>query len=115
MDGQIIGILQFALDGVAQQQSAVADNLSNAETPGYTAQDVSFQQSLDQALSSGGTATASITTAPSAAPASSDGNNVDFTSELVAAQQSTLQYQMLTDMVNAQLRLVQGSAGGTFS
>ena len=39
----IINVLQYAVDGVAQQQQATANNLANSETPGYTAQDVDFR------------------------------------------------------------------------
>ena len=42
MDG-IVNVLQYAVDGVAQQQQATANNLANADTPGYTAQDVDFE------------------------------------------------------------------------
>ncbi|MGH9088185.1 MAG: flagellar basal body rod protein FlgB [Acidimicrobiales bacterium] len=115
MSGQIVDILQFALDGVAQQQAAIANNLANVQTPNYTEHDVSFQQSLAQAIASHGTATASVSDAASTTSPASDGNNVSLTNELVAAQQATLQYQVLTDSVNAQFRLVQGAAGGSFA
>ncbi|MGH9082509.1 MAG: flagellar basal body rod protein FlgB [Acidimicrobiales bacterium] len=115
MTGQIVDILQFALDGVAQQQAAVADNLANAQTPGYTDTEVSFQQSLAQAMSGPGAGTATISSAPSPAAPASDGNNVDLTGELVEAEQTTLQYKVLTEAVNAQFRLVQGAAGGSFA
>jgi flagellar basal-body rod protein FlgB len=113
LDGQIVGILQFALDGVTEQQSAIANNLANVQTPEYTAENVSFQQSLERALDDGGTA--SITESASNAPPASDGNNVSLTTELVDAQESTLQYQALTESVNAQFRLIQGASGGSFS
>ncbi|MGH8980688.1 MAG: flagellar basal body rod protein FlgB [Acidimicrobiales bacterium] len=113
MGGSVVNILQFALDGVSQQQSAIAGNLANADTPGYTAEDVSFQQSLASALSEGGTASISENSSP-AAPAS-DGNNVDLTTELVAAQESALEYQQITHSLSAQFRLAQGAAGGSFT
>lgn len=113
MGGNVVNILQFALDGVSQQQAAIAGNVANAQTPGYTAEDVSFQQSLERALADGGTAT--ITESPSNAAPATDGNNVDLTTQLVEAQESTLQYQQITDSLNSQFRLVQGAAGGSFT
>jgi flagellar basal-body rod protein FlgB len=114
MDG-IVEVLQYAVDGVAQQQQATANNLANTETPGYTAQDVDFETSLQQALNSptGGTATTVVSSDPAAA--ASDGNNVDTGTQLVNAQKETLQYQTMVDMLNAQFRLVSGAAGGSFS
>jgi flagellar basal-body rod protein FlgB len=114
MDG-IVDVLQYAVDGVAQQQQATANNLANSETPGYTAQDVDFETSLQQAINSpaGGTATTLVSADP-AAPAT-DGNNVDTGTQLVAGQKETLQYQTMVDMLNAQFRLISGAAGGSFS
>jgi flagellar basal-body rod protein FlgB len=114
MDG-IVNVLQYAVDGVAQQQQATANNLANSETPGYTAQDVDFETSLQQALASpdGGTATTAISADPAAA--ATNGNNVDTGTQLVDAQQETLQYQTTVDMLNAQFRLISGAAGGSFS
>lgn len=114
MDG-IVDVLQYAVDGVAQQQQATANNLANAETPGYTAQDVDFATSLQQALDSpsGGSASVVVSSDP-AAPAT-DGNNVDTATQLVNAQTETLQYQTMVEMLNAQFRLISGAAGGSFS
>jgi flagellar basal-body rod protein FlgB len=112
---QILSVLQFALDGVSQRQQVVANNLANADTPGFTAQQVNFESSLQQALGSpnGGQATLSVT--DSAAAPGSNGNNVDTGGQLVAADQATLQYQTMVEMLNAQYRLIQGAAGGSFS
>lgn len=108
-----IAILHFALDGVTTQQDAIANNLANDQTPGYRAEVVSFEQSLASALRGGGTATISEST--SSAPPASDGNNVDLTTQIVSAEDSTLEYQTITDSLNAQFRLVRGAAGGSFA
>ena len=114
MDG-IVNALQFAVDGVAQQQQATANNLSNTDTPGFTAQDVSFESSLQQAIDApnGGTATVNVSADP-AAPAS-NGNNVDTATQLVNGQEETLKYQTMVEMLNAQFRLVAGATGGSFT
>lgn len=109
----VIQVLQFALDGAGAEQSAVAANLANSQTPGYKAEDVSFQQSLANALANGGTATVSET--PSAAPAGTDGNNVSIGTELVEGEQSALEFQALTHSLNAQFRLISGATGGKFT
>ena len=45
-----IGILQFALDAVVDQQQTIANNISNQDTPNFQADDVTFESSLAQAL-----------------------------------------------------------------
>ena len=110
----IVDILHFAVDGLGQQQQAIANNLANAETPGFTATDVNFQSSLQQALSATGGGNASVTATPDAAAPATDGNNVDTGNQLISAEQNTLQYQATVELLNAQFRLVQGAAGGSF-
>lgn len=114
MTDGVIGILQFAIDGITQQQNATANNISNQATPRYTANEVSFQQSLAQALGSNGPAVAQTTVAASTNPAATNGNNVRIGQELVATQHEVLSYQQVTDSLNAQFRLIQGAAGGSF-
>ena len=114
MDSGIIGVLQFALDGVSAQQTATANNLANAETPGFTASDVSFEQSLQQAITSSSPAAASIATTTDSATPAADGNNVDLGTQLIASQEETLHYSSLSEAINSQFRLIQGVAGGSF-
>jgi flagellar basal-body rod protein FlgB len=114
MDGGIVDVLQFAIDGVTDQTNAVANNLANAETPDFTASDVNFQQSLEKAISSPGTSTATETTTPSTDPAASNGNNVNLGSELVSSAKGALEYQQLSQSLDAQFRLIRGVVGGTW-
>ena len=111
----ITDVLQFALDGLTQQQQAIANNLANTSTPGFTATDVNFQSSLDQALNSSNGGQAQITTTADPAAAGTDGNNVDSGQQLVDAEQNTMQYQATVELLNAQYRLIQGASGGSFS
>jgi flagellar basal body rod protein FlgB len=46
---QSIGILQFALDSVVEQQQTIANNIANEDTPGYQADQVTFESSLSNA------------------------------------------------------------------
>ena len=115
MSDGIIGILQFAIDGVTAQQNAVANNIANSATPNYTATEVSFESSLQHALDLPGPGTATMTTAPSSATPATNGNNVRLSDELVAAQADTLHYQTISESLNAQFRLIQGAAGGSYA
>lgn len=114
MSGGIIDVLHFALDGVTAQQNAIANNIANLDTPGYHDVNVSFQQSLADALGTPG-ASANITQAPSATPVATNGNNVNLATELSAANKSTLEYQVLSESIQKQFGLISGVVGGTFA
>ena len=45
--------LQTAMRGVGQRRQAYQDNIANAETPGYLANRVSFEDSLASAMQQG--------------------------------------------------------------
>ena len=64
----IVDVLHFAVDGLTQQQQAIANNLANAETPGFTATDVNFQSSLQAAMDSSGGGSATVTVDARPAP-----------------------------------------------
>lgn len=114
MTDGIVGVLKFAVDSLSLAQQTTASNIANQQTPGYQAQEVSFEQSLQQAMASpgGGQAVAKVYGSP-AAPGT-NGNNVDLATELTGADQETMQYQTMVELLNAQFRLVQGAAGGSF-
>jgi flagellar basal-body rod protein FlgB len=59
-----IGILQFALDAVVDQQQTIANNISNQDTPNFQADEVTFESSLAQALQGGGTASRGLSRGP---------------------------------------------------
>ena len=115
MSDGIVGILQFAIDGVTDQQNAVANNIANDDTPNYTDNEVSFESSLEHALDLPGSNTAQISSAPSTATAATNGNNVSLADELNEAETDTLHYQTISDSLNAQFRLVAGASGGSYS
>lgn len=47
-DSTMSSVLQKALDGTWQRQKAISNNIANAETPGYKAVKVSFEDSLER-------------------------------------------------------------------
>ncbi|NNN14251.1 MAG: hypothetical protein HKL82_00120 [Acidimicrobiaceae bacterium] len=115
MSNLAIHALQFSLDGLSIQQKAIANDVANVNTPGFTGTTVSFESSLQQALSATTpTASATITVGPSSNTPSSNGNNVSFNQELVQMEQTTMQYQAVVGELNNQFHLIAGSAGGTF-
>jgi flagellar basal-body rod protein FlgB len=111
----IIDVLHFAIDGVTAQTNAATNNLANVDTPNYTDTEVNFQQSLQDALTSPDGGTAQVTTTPSVAAPATNGNNVDLAGELVDAEKDALQYQTISEGLNAQFRLIAGAAGGSYT
>lgn len=115
MSNLAIQSLQFALDGLSVRQKAIANDVANLNTPGYTATQVSFETSLQQALASQApTATPSITVSKSTNTPGLNGNNVSLNSELVSLENATMQYQAVVGELNNQFHLIAGSAGGVF-
>lgn len=99
--------IERALDGVAQQQRTTAANIANASTPGYRAQQVSFQDSLASALSDPGTdpRSAAISTLDAGTPADASGNTVQLDKEVTDEQREGLQYQALAQAMTFKLGL----------
>lgn len=107
-----VSALQFALEGLTSQQRAIANNIANVNTPGFSATNVSFQRSLASALANGGTAAASLV--PSTNPASLDGNNVSMGNQLVRLQTNAMSYQAVSGQLTTQFQILSGSMGGQF-
>lgn len=97
---QSIGILQFALDSVVDQQQVIANNIANESTPGYQASAVTFESSLATALQSGGTA--SETTSPEGLPSGANGNNVSIANEMTAMEANNLENQTVDNALSGQ-------------
>ena len=108
--------LQEALAGSAQRQQLLANNLANADTPGFKRSDVNFQATLDNALSQGdnGSQLESLSFQPQTDTSSSmtaDGNNVDMDTEMSNLSQNALTYQSLISVANARLKMLATAIG----
>lgn len=110
--------LQRALDGLARRQQALSNNIANVDTPGYQRRDVSFETEL-QARSGGGRlaatapghiiATASegnllqsiMTASGRSTSMRADGNDVDIDYEMTRAAETSLRYQVLSQVTTS--------------
>jgi flagellar basal-body rod protein FlgB len=101
--------IQASLDGLAARQRIIAQNLANSETPGYTAQTVSFEDSLASAIAGGDPTQAAITTGVTSDPANINGNNVSVDSETLAMIDTGLRYQLATESMNNKFRVLHDS------
>ncbi len=93
--------LERAMDGVALRQRISAQNIANVMTPGYKAQQVSFEDNLSSALSAGSDpARAGLTVTDTEGPADERGNSVDLSTESTSLMKSGLQYEALVQAAN---------------
>jgi flagellar basal-body rod protein FlgB len=96
--------LERALQGSSLRHEALAANMANVNTPGYRRQDVDFHSALRAAMPGG---SAAIQAAPigattdASAPLRADGNSVDVDVESANLAQNALEYQALTQILNA--------------
>jgi flagellar basal-body rod protein FlgB len=106
--------LGFALDGLTTQQQVLANNISNQDTPNFTASQVDFASSLQSAMANPGGGTASVSVTASADPAQADGNNVNITNQMTAAQQNSLQYQSVIEALTNTFTMRQTAQDANF-
>ena len=103
--------IQASLDGLAARQRITAQNLANAETPGYTAQTVSFEDSLASAIDAGDPTQASITNGVTSDPVNINGNNVSVDAESLSMIDTGLRYDLATQSMNNKFRILHSAIG----
>jgi flagellar basal-body rod protein FlgB len=122
---QYLGVHAAALDVRARRTELIANNLANADTPGYKARDIDFRQAMARAAGEpatsgvhlsttqaghiGGAASADATGSPDLkyrtplAPAL-DGNTVDTQLEQSAFAENAVRYQATLTFLNNKFR-----------
>ena len=111
MTDPVVNVLSQALNGLADRQRVIANNVANVETPGYLAEKVDFESSLQQAIAAGNPEQASISTTTTTDPTNQNGNNVNLDDQVVGLMQTNLSYQTMIDGINAKFRLVREAIG----
>lgn len=104
--------LSVSVIGLSTRQRALADNISNINTPGYHAKRVEFEASLQSAIDSGKPAAATVTTQTSLEPTNTNGNNVNLDEETVSLTDTGLKYQTDLEALTAKYQLLRTSIGG---
>ena len=121
---QYVGVHATALDVRARRGELIANNLANADTPGYQARDIDFRQAMARAagdktagVSLSTTQAGHISGAASANAAGSpdlkyrtplapalDGNTVDAQIEQAAFAENAVRYQATLAFLNSKFR-----------
>lgn len=107
-DSVSITALTSALDGLAERQRAIAGNIANVNTPGYTARRVLFEDALARSVEVGSDAVAP-TVARSLEPTRLDGNNVNLETETLSNIDTMLRYQFAAQSINGSLTSVRAA------
>jgi len=106
IEGNTKAMLSMALDATAMRQQAIAQNIANANTPGYQAIDVSFEDQLSDIQEmleqgQGVTKEALAGHRPTMVPANGvNGSGVSLEMELAKLSENTLHQQVLLKMLN---------------
>lgn len=104
-----MGAVNAALNGLAARQRIAAQNMANADTPGYIAGRVNFEDSLRSAMDTGNLADVAITSATSDEPVNLNGNNVSVDQENLTLIETGLKFQLMTEAMNNQFRILRAS------
>lgn len=102
-------VLSKVLDGTAARQRALANNIANAETPGYQRQDVTFATQLrdvidqstlspDRGLRAVQEVSVDVADDPDAA-VHANGNSVSVETEMTEVARNSLQYETAATML----------------
>jgi flagellar basal-body rod protein FlgB len=92
------------MDLLSARQKLVAANIANADTPGYRTKDLDFQSEFRSAF--GGEARA--LDAPGLA-ARNDGNNVSLDRESRLLAENALRFQLASNLMRSQLRVIKSA------
>lgn len=107
-----INILDKAADASWTRNDVLANNIANADTPGYKRKDVQFESFLSDAVAGTDSLDATVAgidldelnanvyTESAGLSYRMDGNNVDITTENVELAKNQLKYYTLTNSIN---------------
>ena len=114
--------LAAGLDGLALRRDVISRNIANVDTPGYHAQTVLFEDTLQKAQSGQQAMAMEVTHAAHLAvpsqtslmrveartggSARADGNNVDVDVELAQMSETDVRYQALSTLISKKLALL---------
>lgn len=116
-----INVLSKAADASWTRESLIANNIANADTPGYKRQDIDFQSvlknelnsykfmNLDQKMNAVDLSklNASVYTDHKNYSYRLDGNNVDIDTEQVELASEQIKYQALTQSITSEFQRLQ--------
>jgi flagellar basal-body rod protein FlgB len=105
-------LIAKALDGLSQRYLATAENIANANTPGYRPLRVSFEANLKAAAAQGDAAVAAVAPAIDRPATTAVGDEMRLDLEVATAASTALRYQALLDVLGREMNLRQAVITG---
>lgn len=106
--------LMRAIDGATLRNSVLADNIANADTPGFQPSDVNFHAALSDALGQGPQALENISFAPeqlNTGAVRADGNGVDSDTEAAKLAENGLEIEALEQVAGSRMEIMRTAMG----
>ena len=106
--------LERAIQGASMRQSALSENVANANTPGYLRKDVDFHSALREAMASGTEGMKGVQFSEStdgAAVMRADGGTVDVDTENANLAKNALEYESLVSAARARIDILKAAMG----
>jgi len=109
--------LERALAGAAQRQAILANNIANANTPGFRRSDLDFHTALAEALERGASA-AELRNLPlqpqmdESGAVRVDGSNVNVEREMASLAENSLEYQSIVAVMRARVHMLEQAITG---
>jgi len=105
-------LLEAAMRGAWQRQTALTNNIANADTPGYRPQEVNFESALQSALAGGrAPQEAQFQTETKAAQAGPNGPGVSLDQESAKLAENGLDYQALEQVLSTRNAILKSAMG----
>jgi len=102
MTGITSTLIVKALDGLSARAAATAENIANANSPGFRPLRVTFEDALAAAARGGEASVRAVEPRTAGAPA---GERVRVDLELATASATALRYSALTELLGRQLQI----------
>ena len=105
--------LRVAVAGLSARQNAIANNISNIETPGYQARKVKFEEALSSAVAHGQSpSTVSPSVHNSLEPTRLNGSNVNLDEETLSHIDTTMRYQLTLRALDSKYGMIRDAIKG---
>lgn len=106
---QVYSLIKMGLDATELRSKSIANNIANANTPGYKRKYVTFEETLNDQIKQNPKIQIKEDKSNSIR---FDGNNVDLENEKVNQAANTLQYNALISITNTKLSLAKSVISG---